>query len=261
MLPTARRQAILAEVQAATTVSADALAARYAVSVETIRRDLRRLQAQGLLERVYGGATRPRAYEPPYETRRVQYLERKRAIGRMAASLVEPGDTLILDIGTSVAEVARALIPGYRGRVLTNSLLAAVELAGRDGVEVHTSGGGLRGGDLACSGPHAEAFFASYYADKAFLGSGGLHPVIGLTDYHPAEIASRRIILTHATQTYVLADSSKLGRVALAAVCRLDEVTAVITDDDAPPDLVRLFEREGVTVLVAPMAQPAERAG
>jgi DeoR family fructose operon transcriptional repressor len=260
MLPTERRQAILAEIRASDTVSAEALSRRFAVSVETIRRDLRGLQQQGLLTRVYGGATRPRAYEAPFETRRIEHLDRKQAMGRLAASLAEPGETLILDIGTSVAEVARALPASYHGKVLTNSLLAAIELAGRPDIEVLTSGGSVRPGDLACSGPHAETFFNSYFADKAFLGSGGLHPKVGLTDYHPAEIASRKIILTHATENYLLADSSKLGRIALARVCGLGELTAVITDSRADPALLRQFKRAGARVLVAPVQDQAEMA-
>ena len=260
MLPAERRQAILTEICATDAVSAEALSRRFAVSVETIRRDLRGLHDQGLLTRVYGGATRPRAYEAPFETRRVEHLDRKRAMGRLAASLVEAGETLILDIGTSVAEVARALPAAYRGKVLTNSLLAAVELAGREYVEVLTSGGSVRAGDLACSGPHAEAFFGSYFADKAFLGSGGVHPIVGLTDYHPGEIASRKIILGHAAECYVLADSSKLGQIALAKVCELAELTAVITDEGADPETVTEFERAGIAMLVAPTHDQAEAA-
>jgi DeoR/GlpR family transcriptional regulator of sugar metabolism len=225
-------------------VRADELALRFGVSVETIRRDLLTLEREGLVRRVYGGATRATTedYEPPFETRRTQHLEAKRAMGLLAASLVEPGDTLVLDIGTSVAEVAKALSADYRGKVLTNSLLAAVELSGRERVEVIASGGSLRAG---------------YHVDKAFLGSGGVHLDIGLTDYHPAEVYSRQIIIKHAAETYVMADSSKLGRIALAEVCPLDTLTAVITDDQADPDLIGSFQQFGVTMLVAPTDQPA----
>ncbi|MGA3354818.1 MAG: DeoR/GlpR family DNA-binding transcription regulator [Acidimicrobiales bacterium] len=258
-IPEERRLEIIDQVRTRPLVRADELALRFGVSVETIRRDLLTLEREGLVRRVYGGATRsaPEKYEPPFETRRTQHLDAKRAMGLLAASLVEPADTLVLDIGTSVAEVAKALAPDYRGKVLTNSLLAAVEIAGRDRIEVITSGGLLRSGDLACSGPHAEAFFSAYYVDKAFLGSGGVHPEIGLTDYHPAEVASRQIIVKHASEAYVMADSSKLGRVALAEVCALDTLTAVITDDHADPDLIGRFEEIGVTMLVAPTEQPA----
>ena len=258
-IPEERRLAIIDEVRTRLLVRADELALRFDVSVETIRRDLLALEREGLLRRVYGGATRASRgrLRAPFETRRAQHLEAKRAMGLLAASLVQPTDTLVLDVGTSVAEVARALGGEYRGKVLTNSLLAAVELSGRERAEVITSGGTLRAGDLACSGPHTEAFFSTYHVDKAFLGSGGVHPVIGLTDYHPAEVATRQIIIKHAAETYVMADSSKLGRIALAEVCSLNVLTALITDDHAGPQLISQFEETGVTMLVAPTDQPA----
>ena len=257
--PRERRLEIIDMVRAQLLVRADELALRFDVSVETIRRDLLTLEREGYLRRVYGGATRAgfENYEPPFETRRTQHTEAKRAMGRLAAALVDQDDTLVLDIGTSVAEVARWLSVDYRGKVLTNSLLAAVELAGRERVEVITSGGSVRSGDMACSGPHAESFFSAYHVDKAFLGSGGVHLEIGLTDYHPSEVASRQIIIKHATETYVMADSSKLGRIALAEVCPLGVLTAVITDDHADADLIAKFEEIGVTMLVAPTGQPA----
>ena len=106
-------------------------------------------------------------------------------------------------------------------------------LAGRDGIEVIASGGRLRTGYLACFGPVSEAFFRAYFADRAFMGAGGVDPVVGLTDYYPEEIASRRVILEHAAERYVLAESSKLGEVAFGKVCDLAALSAVITDEHA----------------------------
>jgi DeoR family transcriptional regulator, fructose operon transcriptional repressor len=265
MLPSQRRQAILAEVRAKAAVSAEALAGRYAVSVETIRRDLRSLQAKGLLDRVYGGATRPsgRSSEGSFAARSVRHIERKRAIAALAATLVEPEDTVIIDVGTTALEVARALPPGFRGRVLTNSVPAAMELSGRDGIEILVSGGHVRPGDGACSGAHAEAFFDEFYADKAFLGSGGVHPEAGLTDYYPAEVIVRRAIIAHTAASYVLADSSKLGVIAVRRVCQLEALTAVLTDSAAEPHLIAELEAAGLAVQVtaAETATPAAAAG
>src|SRR6476646_10477763 len=114
--------------------------------------------------------------EAPYEERRIANEAQKSAMAVLAASLIQAGDLLVLDVGTSVASVAANLRVDYMGTVLTNSLLAAVALAGRHGVEVLTSGGRVRSGDLACSGPQSEAFFAEFFGAKAFLGSGGVHP-------------------------------------------------------------------------------------
>ncbi len=233
MLPTQRRQAILAQVRELAAVSAEDLSREFGVSVETIRRDLRMLQGAGLLERVYGGATRPqgRSSEGSFAARSVRHIERKRAIAALAASLVRPGETIVIDIGTTALEVARALPDSFSGRVLTSSVPAAMELSGRGGVEVLLCGGQVRPGDGACSGAHAEAFFAEFYADRAFLGSGGVHPEAGLTDYYPAEVVARRTIIAHTAKSYVLADSSKLGVIAVRRVCGLDQITAVLTDD------------------------------
>ena len=133
MLPTQRRQAILAQVRQHSAVSADDLARQFGVSVETIRRDLRRLGDKGLLDRVYGGATRPagRSSEGSFAARSVRRMAAKRAIARLAASFVESGDTVIIDVGTSALEVARALPAAFEGRVLTNSVPAAMELSAR----------------------------------------------------------------------------------------------------------------------------------
>jgi DeoR/GlpR family transcriptional regulator of sugar metabolism len=253
MMPTQRRQAILAQVREQAAVSAEQLARQFGVSVETIRRDLGRLQRDGLLERVYGGATRPsgRSSEGSFAARSTRHIERKRAIAALAASLVEPEETIVIDIGTTALEVARALPSGFRGRVLTNSVPAAMELSGRDDIELLLSGGQIRPGDGACSGAHAESFFAEFYADRAFLGSGGVHPAAGLTDYHPAEVVTRRTIIEHTAKSYVLADSSKLGVIAVRRVCQLDQVAAVLTDDAENAAAYADLAAEGVRLLRA----------
>ena len=257
MLPSQRRQAILAEVRAEDAASADDLARQFGVSIETIRRDLRTLQQKGLLERVYGGAARPsgRSSEGSFSARTTRHAGRKRAIATLAASLVGPEETIIIDVGTTALEVARALPGSFRGRVLTNSVPVAMELAGRDGLDLLICGGSVRAGDAACSGAHAEAFFAEFYADKAFIGSGGVHPAAGLTDYYPPEVVVRRTIIAHTAATYVLADSSKLGAIAVHRVCPLDSVAAVVTDEDgADSEAVTDLQAAGVTVLRAPSA-------
>jgi DeoR family transcriptional regulator, fructose operon transcriptional repressor len=269
MLPTQRRQAILAQVRQHNAVSADDLAREFGVSVETIRRDLRRLGDKGLLDRVYGGATRPagRSSEGSFAARSARRMDAKRAIAALAASLVEPGETVVIDVGTTALEVARALPASFEGRVLTNSVPVAMELSGRREIEILLSGGQVRHGDGACSGAHAETFFAEFYADRAFLGSGGVHAEAGLTDYYPAEVVVRRTIIAHTAACYVLADSSKLGVIAVHRVCPLDRITAVLTDDQADdegePGAHDALASAGVTVLRASVTEqpPLTEAG
>ncbi|MFN8193750.1 MAG: DeoR/GlpR family DNA-binding transcription regulator [Nocardioidaceae bacterium] len=258
-MPDVRRDAIAAEVARHGAVRTEDLAQRFDVSIETIRRDLLALEERGLLRRVFGGARSAggRTTEPSFEERAVLHLTAKQAMARLAAGLIGAGDSVFMDIGTSVAEVARALPVDLPCRVLTNSMLVANELVDRPQAEVTVSGGRLRRGDLALSGPDAQRFFEGYYADRVFLGSGGVDPVAGLTDFHTDEIAVRRVLITHATERFVLADSSKLGLVALGKVCDISELTGVITDDGADPAVIEALRGARVEVLVAPTGSAA----
>jgi DeoR family transcriptional regulator, fructose operon transcriptional repressor len=262
-MPTQRRQAILAEVRKANAVSAEGLAEMFGVSVETIRRDLRGLRDQGLLERVYGGALSVQSTEGTFAARSITHHDRKRAIAALAASLVEPHDTIVIDIGTTALEVARALPADFRGRVLTNSVPVAMELSARDNIELLLSGGQVRLGDAACYGAQADAFFAQVYADKAFLGSGGVDAQAGLTDYYPHEVAARRVMIAHTGSSYVLADSSKLGKIAVHRVCALTQVTAVITNaenSESVAEAADALAAAGCDLLRAPMTPMPEPA-
>src|SRR5262245_6881538 len=135
-IPEERRLAIASAIRRRPLVRASELARAFDVSIETVRRDLRALEQDGLLERVYGGAkvVSPRSFEPPVGERRRRNHAAKRAIAGLAAGLVSSGDTVIFDVGTTVTEVARQLPWDHQGRVLTNSLPVVYELDARDGL-------------------------------------------------------------------------------------------------------------------------------
>ena len=251
MLRVERHHRIVETLRSRGVVSTEELARLCEASVETIRRDLVELERQQRLTRVHGGATMSPSTgeEAPYTERSGAAREAKEAIGAAAARLVQPGQTLVIDVGTTALEVARALPAAFRGVVATPSLLVAGELAGRPGVEVLVSGGRVRAGDLACSNAQAVAFFADLRADVAFLGSGGIDAATGLTDFHLDEIATRRIIVSNSLRSYVLADSTKIGRVAPHVVCGLDEVDGLITDDLTSAPLRTQIERLGGVVV------------
>lgn len=255
MLPVARHDAIVGLVNGAHTVSTDELVNRLGVSAETVRRDLALLEERGALRRVHGGAAsilrRGSVEEPSFVERTVIRQQAKTQLARVAVALLEPGQTVAIDIGTTAVEVARAIPASFRGTVITPSLLVAVELAGRRDVDVLVSGGRVRGGDLACSNAHARSLFADVYPDVAFIGSGGVDAVAGLTDYHLDEVDVRRTIIANSAASYILADSSKLGRIGPHRVCDLGSVSGLITEECTSPAVAAAIRESGGVVLSA----------
>jgi DeoR/GlpR family transcriptional regulator of sugar metabolism len=259
LLQAERHRAILGLLVNGALVETEALSARLRVSSETIRRDLRLLEEEGKLVRVRGGAAarhEPVGVEPSYLERTTMSVEEKRAIGRCAAALIQPGMTVMLDVGTTVLEVARALPDDFHGVVATCSMPVAIELANRPGIDLLVSGGRVRGGDLALSNGLATAFFKDLWPDVAFLASGGVEPRVGLTDYYFDEVITRRMMIENSASSYVLADSSKIGRVAPHLVCGLGDFTALITDTGSGAELEESIERAGGQLLVASQQSP-----
>lgn len=255
MLAAERHQRIIDSLAGGGIVGTHELARALEVSAETVRRDLVDLEEAGLLERVRGGATirnRLTRQEPPFSARSSIAKEAKAAIAQTAAALAEPGMTIMIDVGTTCLQVARALTSSFQGLVVTCSLPAATELAGVRGIDVILSGGRVRSGDLALSNHHAVAFFQDLQPDLAFLGSGGVDAAVGLTDFHVDEVATRRVVLERAARSYVLADSSKFGTTAPHRVCSLSDFTALITEQAPRGDLANSLAEAGTEVLLTP---------
>jgi DeoR family fructose operon transcriptional repressor len=252
MMATERHERIIAELRRRRAVSTEDLAVLCDASGETIRRDLAILEGQGQLQRVHGGAARAAERvgdEASFAERTAGAAQAKLRIGQRAASLVRPGQTLIIDVGTTALQAARALPDDFYGTVATCSLLVAAELADRPQIELLVSGGRVRAGDLACSNAQAVAFFSDLRADIAFLGSGGVDATAGLTDYHLDEIATRRVMVANSGRSYILADAAKLTRVAPHRVCGLDAVAGLVTDGVVAPTLKFAVERTGGLVI------------
>jgi DeoR family transcriptional regulator, fructose operon transcriptional repressor len=252
-MPAERRLQISELVEDRPTVRIDELADRFGVSRETIRRDLITLEGRGVIQRVHGGGIRPEiaSSEPPFEERMVLRLEQKRAMARLAAELIGDVGTIFLDVGTSVAQVVDFLPSGFEGQIVTNSLLAANRLGERTGVDVVVCGGRMRHGDLALSGPEATEFLRGVFVEVAVLGSGGVHPAHGLTDFYPEEIALRRIVMDNAHTSLVMADSSKIGKIATYRVGSFDRLSGIVTDDEANSGYLSELRESGVTIHVA----------
>jgi len=234
-------------------VSVAALSRSLAVSEMTIRRDLEALERQGLLRRVHGGAisTTSRGYEPPFELRSGRNAEAKTRIAAMAASLVAPGEALIVDVGTTALALARQLAGRAGLTVLTPSLRAAEVLAHSHEMRVIVSGGIVRPGELSFVGDLAERAFNDLHCDVVYLGAGGIDASVGVTEFNLDDARVKRAAVASARRCVVLADSTKLGHITVASVCPVERIDVLITDEGAPQEtLDRLRERD-VEVLVA----------
>jgi DeoR/GlpR family transcriptional regulator of sugar metabolism len=248
-----RRQTIEARIGDHSEVVVAELAREFGVSEMTIRRDLKELDQDGVLVRVRGGAVRhaSRSFEPPRSDRATSEPSAKRAIGRAAAALLEQGDSAILDVGTTTGELARAL----RGRegltIVTASLPVAVELGEERGIRVLLTGGTLRPGELSLVGARAEEAFQDLNCDIAFIGVAGLTSEEGLTEYSLDDTRVKQAAMRHARRVAVLADHSKLGRVALATICPLNGVDLLITDAARSHPVCLAARDAGVEVICA----------
>ena len=246
-----REQLILERLSANGRITNREIAEEVGVSDMTIRRDVERLEREQLLQRVHGGAvvSGRRSFEPPFSIRLRENVDQKRQIARTAASLISPGDKVVLDSGTTSVAVADAMrgTPGLT--VLAMSLWVAVALADEGDMEVLCSGA-IRAGERSLTGDLAAAALQSLHFDIAFLTSPGISLGEGLTEYNLEDARVKKSIIAATARSVVVADSSKLGVVAFANVAHLDEIDTLITDDRADPDTVQELEAAGVEVLI-----------
>ena len=252
LLAQERQRRILELVSRQQSVSIAALAHELGVSSMTIRRDLAKLTAEGKIKRVYGGAVSnlPVGYEPPYPAREGEDVQEKRQIAKVAASLLQPGDAVLLATGTTVVEVARAIDPALNLTVVTSSLPVAMELVAKPKVKLIMAGGLLRR-KASTTGHMAEYCLGEINADKLITSAAGLSLEEGITEYSNEDAVIKRVMLERARQVIVVSHHSKLERVAFASVAPLDVVDVLITDGGVDRELVELYQEQGIKVITA----------
>jgi DeoR family transcriptional regulator, aga operon transcriptional repressor len=230
------------------TVTVADLAAELGVSEATVRRDLQVLAEQRLLERSHGGAVaHGTAHELPvrYRTGR---SDEKRRIARAAADLVTDGIAIGLTGGTTTTEVARMLVTRAELTVVTNALNIAVELAVRPDLKLIVTGGVARSASYELVGSLADATLSAVYVDVAFVGVDGVDAQRGLTTQNEVEAATNRALMARAKRTVVVADASKLGRVAFAEIAGVERAGELITNSGADPEQVKRLRAAGLAV-------------
>ena len=244
-----RHDRIAASVQHHGAVRVDELSREIGVSAATIRRDLESLEQQGRIRRVHGGAVRieSRLDEPLFDDKATVATREKQRIAEKALTLVREAETLYLDGGSTVLEVARLLRDRPDVTVVTNSLRAAIELAGQ-GPRLILAGGELRRRSQTVVGALTRHLLETVHVDKAFMGTMGMTLEEGMTTTDPDEAFTKELIMQRAEQVVLLMDSSKAGKVSFAHAGAIRDVDIVISDTGFPQKLARPIRKRGVTL-------------
>lgn len=244
-----RDAAILARARATGKIGATQIAAQLGVAVQTIRRDLRRLCAAGLLERTHGGAVLPSGVTNlAHADRRALNREAKARIAARAASLIPDSASLFLNIGTTTEAVARALLRHRNLLVITNNLNVATIMADNRSAEVVVAGGTLRRADGGLVGDLTERAIARYKPDLAVIGCSAIDGDGDLLDFDAGEVRVSRAIMAAARQTILVADAGKFARKAPLRLGALTEVDQFVTDGLPSERLATLCIGAGVRV-------------
>jgi DeoR/GlpR family transcriptional regulator of sugar metabolism len=237
-------------------------AKRFGVSEETIRRDIKRLAADGVADPVFGGAvlkpssSKQASHVPPVGERGLVEGHAKDAIGAAAAGLVEPGQAVILDAGTTTLAVARHLASHRNLTIITNSIPIAQLCADYPTVVTYVIGGKLVPGSLSMIGPGAERDLALLSADWAFIGAAAVDLERGFTSADPYEAEVKRAMIRSARHRVIVVDSTKFGMRRFATFARAQDISHVVTTTDCPPEVRSWLDATGVQLITCePLAQ------
>lgn len=256
MIAAERHQKIIELVVEAGQVTITEICELFNVSEMTARRDLSKLDREGLLRRVHGGAIRSlgRSYEPPFTARATKNLKIKQKIGLKAAELIVDGDSIALDVGTTTLEIVQGLKDRRDLTIVTSCLQIAnavvSSLSIESNVRLILSGGIVRPRELSMIGSIPEFVYKNLHVDKAFLGIGGISLQDGLTEFNLEDSRVKEELIKSAQEVIVVADSSKFGQTTFKTVGPINVAQKIVTDRNAPQEIVAAIEQLGVEVLM-----------
>lgn len=253
MQPEERQHRISEYLQRVEFASLEEIAEHMKASISTIRRDLTLLEAGGTVQRTHGGAriAVPRSDEFTFSSRDTHQLSEKEAIGMACAALIQPNQSIIIDAGTTVYHVARYL-ENKAPQIITNSLPVANLFASANRLEVVVSGGVIYPRLGVLVGPLAVEAFSKIHADVAIMSAGGIS-LEGISNSHGLLIDIQRAMIRAAQKVIFCFDHTKFGRQSLTPLCELDCVDTIVTDNEAPAELVDGLRKRGIEVIVAPL--------
>ncbi len=250
-----RRDRISSKLKREGSVQVLSLAEQFGVSTVTIRKDLKFLEDLGLSTRTYGGAILSeginRNIERAIGHKAQLYANEKIAIGTVAAQYVQPGDSIILDSGTTTFHLAAKLAGKKDVAVITNGLNVMNKLSHVENLELIMLGGRLRRKNMSFFGAHAEQALRELHVDKLFLGVDGFDMERGITTHFEPEARLNRLMQKAARETIAVTDSSKFGKICLHQIIEMGQVSSVITDSGITDEYRTGLEESGVKVVIA----------
>jgi DeoR/GlpR family transcriptional regulator of sugar metabolism len=251
VLTAERRQLIIDRLRQQGKVVAGDLSAELGVSDDTIRRDLRELAQAGLLLRVHGGALPRSPSSPVYAEREREQPAAKAIIARRAAALVQPGQVVILDAGTTMLQVAQHLRGALEATVVTNSPAVALALAEHPGIEIVMAGGRFHGPSQANIGPATVLAYEGVHADLCFVGLAGLHAEAGISILVHEEVFVKQAMIAGSARVVAVTTAEKLGTVAPYIIAPASALTDLVTERSAPEAMLEPLRAAGINILTA----------
>ncbi|GIZ50937.1 DeoR/GlpR family DNA-binding transcription regulator [Noviherbaspirillum aridicola] len=248
-----RQRQLLEVVRQRVTMSVEDLAQELGVTPQTVRRDVKQMEEERLLARYHGGVGLPSSVENiDYSQRQVMNIEAKRRIAQAVAQQVPPGCSLLINIGTTTEEVARALVRHQGLHVVTNNLNVAAILADNPHCEVIIAGGVVRGRDRGIVGEATIDFIRQFKVDIGIIGISSIEEDGTLRDFDAREVKVAQTIIEQSRQVWLVADRDKFGRQALVRMAHLSQVDMLFTDAKPPENLARVLKEAQVKLVVAP---------
>ena len=253
MLAHQRREKILELLHEDGSAKVVSLSKIFKVTEVTIRQDLEKLEKEGLVIREHGGVSLQNLSDSVRNLSPIhpENMDKKEAIARKAVELISPGDTIILDSGSTTTEIARK-IKGIKDlTVITNAINIAILLGAEPGIELIVTGGEFKPPTLSLTGQKAADFFNGLNAGKLFLSTAGISLKAGLTYTGISDLVMKKAMIDAAEMTYLVADSTKIGKPAFASLGALSLIDYIITDSGINEKDKNLFREHGIELIIA----------
>jgi DeoR/GlpR family transcriptional regulator of sugar metabolism len=253
MLAVQRREKIMELLREDGSAKVLDLARLFKVTEVTIRQDLEKLEKEGLILREHGGAYLKDIKDQVQSVSLThqENLDKKAIIARKCLEFIEPGDTIILDSGSTTTELAKGLRGKRNLTVITNALNIALMLGAEPGIEVIVTGGEFKPPTLSLTGQKAADFFKGLHAQKLFIATAGISLKAGLTYPSISDLVVKKAMIDAAETTYLVADSTKMGKAAFASLGALSLIDYIITDSAIEEKHKQLFNDNDIELIIA----------